>query len=289
MSVSHSWFSSSAVNSYRTHPSSSVTVPSSSSTGAPGMPAVATPASSRTWTTSHRPTRSAMPSAPPSPHPPRRPRRRAICTRTQDHHGARRTTRSPDTPPPPPPPPAHQDAALQPPVVRTGVRASRPSTSPLQEPPKQRAHSRADTSFSRQIRLRQIRHSLPQDLLPLLKEPVSLPRITNFNGLNPRLPGLRALADHSMAQPLLQHHQVNAEVFRDLLDPHSELTTPPDTHHIITELDGIGGLGTKPSLQTTLPSKPDQMPPARAAVPTYNLSTVFTTATTTPKCVALLL
>src|SRR6218665_1496809 len=133
------------------------------------MPAVATPASSPTWTTSHLPTRSAMPSHPPHPPPPPAPTYPPLRHHLTHLDGLVGEQSVPElriitvrveqrVPPIHLHHPAQQDAALQPPVVRTGVRASRPSTSPLQEPPKQRAHSRADTSFSRQIRLRQIRH-----------------------------------------------------------------------------------------------------------------------------------
>lgn len=51
---------------------------------------------------------------------------------------------------------------------------------------------------------------------------------------------LDALIDRGAAEPLLQRHRMDAEVFRDLLDRHSGLTAPRNAHDVVTELARVG-------------------------------------------------
>src|SRR6218665_4040595 len=135
---------------------------------------------------------------------------------------------------PPPPPPS---GGWAPPT--TGKRASRracgPDTSPSQGTPRRRAPSREGTTFSRQVRLQQIPCSPPKHLVPLLQQPDPLARLPQLHRLSTRLTGPGTLIDACATHPLLQHHRMNTEVSRDLLNPHPEFTIAHDTHEVVTE------------------------------------------------------
>lgn len=102
----------------------------------------------------------------------------------------------------------------------------------------------------------------------------TLVTVTAPGRLRPRLAGLGAILDLGTLEPLLQRHRVNPEVVRDLLDRHSGLTAPRDTHHVITELARIG-LGHS----NILPGRPPGQ--ARSDV-TYSCSSPPGTSRDTP-------
>lgn len=111
-----------------------------------------------------------------------------------------------------------------------------PSATPQRGSRRRRARQRAGTSFSRQVRLRQVHRRTPQHLILLLQQPDPPPNLPQFCGLGSRLAGPRSFVDANATHPLRQCHRMDPEASRHLLDRHSELTTPRDTHNIVTKL-----------------------------------------------------
>src|SRR5699024_7041310 len=102
------------------------------------------------------------------------------------------------------------------------------------------ARSRAGTTFSRQIRLGQVRSSSAQDLVLLLQQPNAALGLAQFLGLRRRGARLDSGFDVGLADPLLQRHGVDTEVGGDLLESHTVFTVLSDADNVVAELLGIG-------------------------------------------------
>src|SRR5699024_3766306 len=103
-----------------------------------------------------------------------------------------------------------------------------------------RARSRAGTTFSRQIRLGQVRSSSAQDLVLLLQQPNAALGLAQFLGLRRRGARLDSGFDVGLADPLLQRHGVDTEVGGDLLESLTVFTVLSDADNVVAELLGIG-------------------------------------------------
>src|SRR5699024_11518155 len=106
---------------------------------------------------------------------------------------------------------------LEPPVIRLASESKYPPAPPRRGYRQQQARSRAGTTFSRQVRLRQVSGSAAQDLVLLLQQPnaaFGLAQLLGLRGGRARLdPGL----DVGLEDPLLQRHGVATVVGGDLL------------------------------------------------------------------------
>ena len=193
----------------------------------------------------------------------RGPRRPGTGSRTPDRRGARRTTRSPDTPRSSS---VVGDRPGTPPVVRLSSDVRVPGTSPRRESRRRPARSRAGRAFSRQVRLRQIRRARRRTSFSCSSSLIRL-RASRSSADSVRLtPGLAAVVDLGLAQPLEQRHRVDPEVVGDLLDRHAGLAVTGDPHDIVAELPGVG-LGHSDILPAHHHGKPSQMSPIGAADP----------------------
>ena len=114
-----------------------------------------------------------------------------------------------------------------------------PPVSPRQGSCLRRAAARPGRTFSRQVRLRQIRRRPPQDLVLVLEQPDSLASFAELGALRSRPAEFGSVVDCPTLQPFLQRHRVNTKIVRDLLDRHFRLTTTRNTSSIITALTGI--------------------------------------------------
>src|SRR5690606_38739752 len=99
-----------------------------------------------------------------------------------------------------------------------GERASTPGTTPPRRSRRQRALERAGTSFSRQMRLRQVRRRAAQHLDFLFQQAVPFAQFAEFGRLGARGPGLLAGFDAFLAHPVLERSGMDSEVLRDLRD-----------------------------------------------------------------------
>ena len=68
---------------------------------------------------------------------------------------------------------------------------------------------------------------------------VVLPCLPQLDRLRPALTLPHSIVNSGMLQPLLQRQRMNTEIFRDLLDRHSEFTIAGDAYDIITDLSRV--------------------------------------------------
>src|SRR5699024_8962370 len=159
------------------------------------------------------------------------------------------------------------DRVLEPPVIRLASEIKYPPAPPRRGYRQQQARSRAGTTFSRQVRLRQVSGSAAQDLVLLLQQPnaaFGLAQLLGLRGGRARLdPGL----DVGLADPLLQRHGMDTEVGGDLLERHTVFTGLGDANHVVAELLGIGPRAQQHPSRPPRQGKPDQMSPTRAPGP----------------------
>src|SRR5690606_10261335 len=101
-----------------------------------------------------------------------------------------------------------------------------------------RALSRAGRSFSRQMRLREIRRRTTEHLVLLLQQPHPLAQLAGLVGLRLRHARLRAGLDGRLADPILQAGLADPEIRRDLTQRNTGLAVRSDAHDVLTELTG---------------------------------------------------
>jgi hypothetical protein len=91
-----------------------------------------------------------------------------------------------------------------------------------------------------QVRLRQIRRSLPQDIVLLFKETVPATQLAHLSRFVGRLTGTSAFLDIGLAQPVLQRRFADTEVNGDLLERDTALAAASNRDDVLAELSGIG-------------------------------------------------
>src|SRR5581483_12007975 len=114
--------------------------------------------------------------------------------------------------------------------------ASEPGTSPLRGPRRRPTRGRAGTSFSRQVRLGQIRSGPAQHLVLLLEQPQPLLHLPELGQLGARPARLQPVVTVGPGEPVRQTGLGDPEVRGDVFDPDPRLAAPGNPDHLIAEL-----------------------------------------------------
>ena len=111
-------------------------------------------------------------------------------------------------------------------------------SSPRQGSRRRRARSRAGSTFSRQLRLGEVRRCPAQDLVLLLEQADPLLQLAVLGRFGSGGPGHFAVLDVGLAHPLRQGHFMDAEVLGDLRERHTLFAGASHAYDVVTELLG---------------------------------------------------